>query len=147
MADTYISETNVKARLGTGVHDALAALTGVSITQLREDATAVIQSALRNSGYATPSTTTDVVVMLATFGVFLELACAIPEASIALPEQWTANEYYRARKDIVSGVVELTGHSRSIAGSVGGIVASDPDDTIADGGRPPVATRANLVGY
>ena len=65
MADSYIDADYIKANLGTGVYDAIAAVAGQSFTQAIYSATALIQGYLRAKGYSTPTTTSDEIVKLA----------------------------------------------------------------------------------
>lgn len=108
MADAYITATYVKSFVGTGLYNALDGVTGFSWTQQIETATGLVQSALRNSGYETPSTTTDQTVMAATMGVVWQNASALPEKAIPLPEDWENNDLNIARQRILSGDETLT---------------------------------------
>lgn len=147
MADAYIDETYVRAHMGTALESALVGIAGTSLTTLIEAATARVQAALRNSGYSTPSTTTDEMVKLAVFGVVREMVSDIPEASLPLPDDWRsrATNPMSILKEIISGEVQLSGHTLTTAAAVGGWQMSSHADTAA--AYPQRTSRQQLKGY
>lgn len=145
MADAYIDATYVKAHMGTGVHDAIAAVTGSSITQRIESATALVQSYLRNNGWATPTTTSDEMVKLAVLGAFWQMACSTPETNVSLPDEWETHPARVAYLGILSGDAQVT-HSLTKASAVGGWTYSDYSTTTTSG-RTQRTRRSELEGY
>lgn len=150
MTDQYIDATYIKAHVGTGVHDAIAAITGSSIATRAQAATSLVQAFMRAQGY-TPPTSTDgtgveEVVKLATLGAFWQLAASTPEANIALPEEWAQHPASMALRGIRDGTAELA-NAPSAADAVGGVSFSDPDADLEDGGRPVLASRYTLQGF
>lgn len=146
MADSYIDTDYIKANLGTGVYDAIAAVTGTSFTQRIYSATALVQSYLRNSGYATPATTTDETVKLAVLGALWQMACSTPETNLALPEAWEDHPARLALKGIVKGDVQIAGHALSIPDAVGGWGFTE-HATGATDTRQQRASRKELAGF
>lgn len=147
MADQYIDSTYVHAHMGSAVVTVLGAITGVSLTQLIESATARVQTALRNSGYSTPATTSDQTVKLVTFGVLREMLSDIPEANLPLPDDWAnrAGNPARMLSEIVEGQIQLDGHTLTLASAVGGWQMSSHEDTSS--GFPQRASRSQLRGF
>lgn len=145
MADTYIDSTYVNGWLGTSTATALTSDTGASLTVILEACTSLIQSYLRNSGYATPSTTTDEVVKLATMGAVWESLCSRPEWGLKLPENWDRHPAKVAYVGIVNGDTTTT-HSLTSRDAYGGWTFSDSSTTTTTG-RVPRATRSQLAGY
>ena len=147
MPDQYLTSAFIRAHLGTGYESAVTSITGVSQTTLIESATAVIQTALRNSGYSPPATetATDVeeYVKLATLGCYRELLASVPEGSIPLPENWAQHPAKLAYTAILSGDARLAA-TPAIDTAVGGWSFSD---TSSDGDRPQRASRDELSGY
>lgn len=147
MADKYVSTAYVQDMLGTGYTTAVAA--ALDLDQQVEAATAVVQVAMRNSGY-TPPTSTDGTgveefVKLATLGALQELVASAPETAIALPETWETNPAKMAFAQIVSGDAKLAA-TPSQTGSVGGIILSDSDiDNESSVYRK--TTRERMTGY
>lgn len=147
MADQYIDSTYVNNHMGSAVVTVLANISGVSLTQLIESATSRIQGALRNSGYSTPSTTTDQLVKLATFGVLREMLSDIPEAQLPLPPDWGNRSENPARilAEIVEGQIQLSGHTLTLSSAVGGWQMSSHEDTST--GYPQRASRSQMRGF
>ena len=147
MADQYIDDTYVKAHMGTALVTAIGSISGVSLTQLIESATARVQAALRNSGYSTPSTTTDQTVKLVTFGVLREMLSDVPEANLPLPDDWANRSENPARmlSEIVEGQIQLSGHTLTLSSAVGGWSMSSHLDTSS--GYPQRASRSQLRGF
>lgn len=143
MADQYIDATYVHGALGTAYVDAAVAVSGVSLTQLIETATARVQAAIRTNGYATPATTTDGTVKEATLGALIELLSNIPEAKIDLKEHPAVATY----ADLLDpdGILEIT-HTITNIAAVGGAKFTESDPLITDS-RPQRASRKNLQGY
>lgn len=145
MADAYIDATYVKAQMGTGVHDAIAAVTGSSITQRIESATALVQAAMRAQGYAVATTTTDELVKLAVLWAFWTLAASNPETTLALPDNWQEHPARDAYRSIKDGTAELPA-APSARAAIGGWTWSDNDPDTEDT-RAPRATRTELEGW
>ncbi len=151
MADAYLTEEEIRGSLGSGYVRAVEGLDGVDITTLNQQATALIQSAMRNSGYspaASPdgtSTSIEPIVKLATLGAFRELLAAIPEGSIPLPETWAENPAKIAYAQFISGEIQLAAQPSQI-GSVGGMLFTESDPDV-EGSVPRKASRDELSGY
>ncbi len=147
MADTYVSETYVENALGANYVAAVAA--ALDLDQVREAATAVVQVAMRNSGYTagadTDGATVEEFVKLATLGALQEMIASSPEVSIPLPANWETNPNKMAFQQIVDGTAALAGTPSQIGG-VGGMkmTSADPDDP---NGIPRRTTRTNMQGY
>jgi len=150
VADQYLTTAEIEG-LGSDYTDAVAALDGVDFDTLNEQATALIQSAMRNSGYSpavsSDGSSTDIepIVKLATLGAFRELLASIPEGSIPLPEAWDTNPQKVAYAQMISGEIALAATPNQI-GAVGGMMftSSDPD---VDGSIPRKASSDELSGY
>jgi hypothetical protein len=160
MANQYIDYSYVDHHLGPNVREALFRDSGgvymsASCKALISSATAIIETALRNSGYATPTATISQAtaiaslneyVKLATFGQFYELAAKRPEKRLRLPEDWATNPAKVASEAILSGDANLT-LTLDTSAAVGGWQASENSDSVssADGSRSPVFSRKNLA--
>lgn len=145
MADSYIDTDYVKANLGTGVYNAIAAVTGQSFTQAIYSATALVQSYLRNSGYATPATTTDETVKLAVLGALWQMVASTPETNLSLPEAWEDHPARLALKGIVGGNVMLT-HALTTSAAIGGWTFTERATGATDT-RQQRASRSELGGF
>lgn len=149
MADRYLSSTYIQAALGSGYEAAVIAISGVDRNVLIEQATSLIQAAMRNNGYAPPATQdpddVEELVKLGTLGCYRELLASIPEGSIPLPEGWSTNPAKLTYAAILSGDARLSA-TPTVANAVGGwsMTESDPD---VDGSRPQRASRSELAGY
>ena len=152
MPDRYLSSTYIRAHLGTGYESAVTSITGVSQTTLIESATSLVQAAMRNSGYATPTSTDgsdqEEAVRFATLAVYRELLSQVPEGSIPLPENWRDTHAGRVAEGILEGTIQLAATPTNIS-AVGGWQASENDEavSVANGSRPQRASRENLSGY
>lgn len=143
MADQYIDEAYVNARLGTAYVNAVQAVTGIDLTELIETATSRVQSAIRKNGYATPSTTTDETVKEAVLGAVLEQLANVPEVKLELPNHPALKVY----QDLLSedGTLQIT-HAVSNIAAVGGMQFTESDPLVSDS-LPQRSSRDNLVGY
>ena len=149
MADRYIDETFIKAHIGGGYYDAVAALTGVSVGVIIESATALVQGAMRNSGYTPPATTdpadVEPAVKVAALGLFVEMFANVPEKAIALPPNWATSPIKITTEAILSGNMRLAAEP-SQAGAVGSAIFTSATEGV-EGARPPRASREQLEGY
>ena len=145
MADAYIDEAFVEDHLGSAYVNAAQAVTAIDLTVIIEGATGVVQGAMQNAGYSTPTTTTDQRVKLAVLGCVREMVADIPEAAQPLPENWASHIMNPVRffDSIVDGKLPLSGHTVSIPGAVGGWQSTTRTGTY---GRPPRASRTELKG-
>jgi hypothetical protein len=147
MADQYITVAYVDARIGMSVRQALSD-DGVAVLSAVETATALVQGRLRNSGYTTPTTTTDQGVMAAVMGCVWQSLADQPNG-INLPDNWKTNPYYLAMVDVLNGDYQPDpsgSHSLNTRDAVGGAVFSDSSST-ASTVRAQRSSRTNLAGY
>lgn len=144
MADQYIDEAYVNARLGTAYINAVQAQTGIDLTGVIETATARVQSAIRKNGYATPSTTTDETVKEAVLGALVELVANIPEIKVDVSKDHPSVQVY---KDLLSedGTLQIT-HEQTLSAAVGGSKFTESDPAISTS-KPQRSSRDNLSGY
>lgn len=161
MANQYIDASYVDAYLGSNVRAALFTdRSGIysesNFNILATSATAVIETALRNSGYTIPVGTVDDIttvpeyVKMATMGVFIPMAYKRPEHRLQLPEDWDNDPCQLAYEAILTGAANLeTEMVLSDNGAVGGAVFSEQSTSISssDGSRPAIFTRKGMVGY
>ena len=149
----YIDETILATYMGQALVNAITALDGVNLATTIEQASDIVASYLRNSGYAVPggddpAAIADRTVHAATAAVVWEALASIPEAHVPLPDAWATHPCVLARDGILSGDAQL-GLSVSNISAVGGakFSESDPDVSVEDGGRPQRASRRELSGY
>lgn len=154
MADRYITSAYVSRFIGTAVVNALLGDSAQSSTNvlntLIEAATASVQPAMRNSGYAVAAdsdgtATTDETVKLAVMGALWILIAGRSEYGIALPEQWSEHPANVARKQILNGDAQLS-ISKTARDAVGGVKFTD-GSTNSTTGHPQRSSRTNLAGY
>lgn len=147
MADRYIDTTFVRAHLGTGYSSA-ALVTGTSETVLIEGATALVKSALKNSGYPVIATQTpsevDELVKFGVLAAFREMLAAIPEAAQPLPENWESHFAKRILNSIIDGDFPIPSLDPSTTGAVGGHEFTDPLVTTNNARK---TTKTELAGY
>lgn len=153
MAAEYISQTYVDFWLSSAVRIALftdgSTYQSAAFIGLVRAASADVATAIRNSGYEAPATTTsDEYIKLATLGVFFPMAAGRPEKNLAWPEGWENSRPAKAAEAILSGDATLS-LPLNTGNSVGGIQFSDSSTgtTLADGGRPQIFGRFNLRDY
>ncbi len=142
---SYIDSTFVDAYLGTAVRTALVSDSGANLTTLIEGATAIVQTALRNSGYSVPTTTTDDTVKLAVMGALWVTLSSRPEYQIALPENWKEHPCRAAYVGILNGDCPVT-LSLTSRDAVGGFSFSDAS-TSSSTGRVAYASRSAMKGW
>ena len=144
MAGQYIAEAYVDAVWGTAFRVSIFGESGTDLNQVAKAATARVQAAMRNSGYAISETENpdevDELVKLAVMGVFWEMASTRPGASVALPENWDESPFRTALGDILTGAAMLAAAPSSELG-VGGVKFTSSTDS------PQVFSRENLEGY
>lgn len=146
MADQYIDEDYVRARLGGGFVDGLDDVGSISLTSIIESATALVQAYYRNNYDASaPSTTTDETMKLATMAGVRQMLCSIPEASIEMPDNWSTHPERLALVGIADGTAILAGAPNTTQG-VGGSVWTSSDSTVT-GSVPQRTSRSELSGY
>jgi len=109
MADQYIDSAYIIDHIGSDYLTAATA-TGLDITVMIEGATALIQGALRQAGYPTPSTTTpsevEELTKLAVLGAFVEELNGVPENGVSMPESWERSPAFRAYAGILNGTLQ-----------------------------------------
>lgn len=149
MADQYIDATYIQAHLGSGYEAAAVATSGIVRVTIIEAATAFVQGKLRNSGYSPVSTEdpadVEELVKLATYGAYREMLATIPEAAVALPENWNAHPARMAYVDLVNGELQLAATPSNIA-AVGGWQWSESDPDVDDA-LVQRASREELEGF
>jgi hypothetical protein len=146
MADQYIDRTYLEGWMGSATVDAIVEAGAVNIYTHIEGGTALVQSALRNSGYSVPAaTTTDVTVKMAVAGAVWQTLSSVPGVSLKLPEDWKEHQLYVAYTGILNGDVPLT-LSLSTIGAVGGSGFTESRTGFSNA-RPPRAGRDDLAGY
>jgi hypothetical protein len=150
MADRYIDENYITERMGAGIVEAIQEIRGISLTSLIESATSTVQSFMRNSGYATPSTQdpteiTEIAVKDAVCMAVWIAAAAIPEASLKLSDNYKEHPAYQAYSGIVTGNVPLSAQP-SQSGAVGGMLFSTSTVGVS-GSLTQRTSRENLSGY
>lgn len=148
-ADNYLDSDDYDAHLGADVRASVEAAIGVDgLTLLATDATAFVQSTLRNSGYEIPTQATMLsvdgnrLVKLAVGAALRELASGIPDVSLPLPENWAKNIARVALDGILSGDTQLDLPQRTIDAPGGWSMSST-----ATNARPQRASRCQLLGY
>ncbi len=149
----YINETILATYMGQAVVDAIEAKAGVDLNTTIEQASDIIASYLRNSGYAPPDTTTpsdiaDKTIHAAVAAIVWEALASVPEVSIKLPDGWATHPCVLARDGILNGEAQLS-MSVSTISAVGGagFTNSDPTLSVSEGGRPQRASRKELASY
>jgi len=159
VANQYLDTDYVDAFLGSSVRSALFTPTGGSYSTtnfntLAQTATAMVETALRNSGYTPPiatvstASTVDPYVRMATYGVFCELASTRPEKALKLPESWETNPAKMAYQAILSGDANLD-LTLIVSSAIGGITFSEQSSDVSsnDGSRPHIFSRKGMQDY
>ncbi len=148
MADRYIDEAYYQAHLGSGYTGAALATAGVDADVLIEASTALVKSAMKNSGYPLVATQdpadVDELAKLATLEVFRWKLANIPEAQLPLPEGWETSIGGQMVAKIIDGDYPIPSLDPSVTGSVGGMTVTDPED---ETNAARVTTRTELAGY
>lgn len=135
----HIDQTYWRNAVGTAVADAIA--TGSALTQWIAAATAVVDTALKNSGYDSPSTANDT-IKLATLGAMLEMA---PAARKGVEVRAGLAEISKAIwRGIADGSVMPAGMTPTAQDGVGGAVFSD-QTTTSTTGQPPIMLNLRRV--
>jgi hypothetical protein len=114
VADRYVDVDLVDVAIGRSVRESLVgdeAEPGELLTVI-ELGTALVQSYMRNSGYACPATQDpddieDGTVKLAVLAAIWEMLAEKPNNSLQLPENWATSMYRTALDGILSGTVQL----------------------------------------
>jgi len=155
VAARYIDDAYVRARVGNAyLTAALVASDGVELSALIEDATASIQTALRNSGYESLATDVDVTaggtysdayVKMAVFGRVREKLAQLPQSAIPLPEDWANTDEKLALDAILSGDAQLASTPTQIS-AVGGAEFTESDPLVSDS-VPQRSSRSELAGF
>jgi hypothetical protein len=145
VADQYVDEDYLADLFGRDTIAAVVTTGAISLDVHINAGTALIQSYLRNNGYATPATTTDQTVMLATAGAIWQTLSSIPSVSLKLPENWQTHPAFIAYTGILSGDAPVT-HSLTTTTAIGGSKFTATTAGLP-GAIPPRATRDNLGGY
>lgn len=146
MPDQYVTATEVKGFIGGDVYDAIDAYTDITPLTHIEAATASVQSAMRNSGYAAGSTTTDVTVKNAVIALTWWTMAKVPEANLSLPDDWENNHLWQAWIDIYTGKASLEATPDNTS-AVGGNVFSETNTDVDSGARSQRTSRTELKGY
>lgn len=109
--------------LGADYLAASLAENGRDFTTLCEAATALVQSALRGAGLATPTDTdgaaSEPIVQLAALGQFVEILATAPGSTVPLPQDWATNPLKMALQGIIDGEVQTVADPSAL-GAVGG---------------------------
>lgn len=145
-----INQAYIEDRIGAAVVTSLttSADAAITLTAFIDDATAYVNTALRNSGYATVATEDpdtedpDDFIQLAVFGICIEMLYSHPIASLRMPENWDNSRYREAYEAILSGTAALAADP-TISAAVGRWKASDATSGSADA-RPQRASRKSL---
>ncbi len=147
MAAKCLDATYIQARLGTAYYTAALA-TGVDVDVLIEEATAIIQGARKNSGYAVLTSEDpadyDALTKLGAHAVFREALASIPESTIPLPDNWETSFERMVMQRIIDGDLPIPAEDPSVAGGVGGAVFTDPLITT---NYERKTTKTELGGY
>jgi hypothetical protein len=136
----YLSDTFVKSLLGGSVAEALFDV--VSPATLAADtgflntcyaASAVISRAISSMGYTAPTdgtavTPTQYFINLATLGEFVVICYNRPGKRLPLPDGWQYATWMIARKEILSGEIELD-LPTNVIDAHGGISATSDTDS------------------
>lgn len=149
MADRYIDEAYIRARLGDDFVVAIAGIDGISTTGQIESATASVQAILRAAGYTPPvttdPTTVEELIKLAVLWRLWTTMAHVPEASVSLPDNYKEHPAYEAYHDLKDGSAQPTLTPTNIA-AVGGWKASEHRQGYADS-YPQRASRSELKGW
>jgi hypothetical protein len=160
MANQYLDTGYVDAYLGTSVRAALftdsssGVYSSTNFNTVAKGASAIIETALRKSGYTPPTATVGTVssvdefIKLATYGAFIELAYNRPEHRLKLPENWDSSNPKLAYEAILNGDadVDLPVNTET---AISGIAFSEQSEDITseDGSRSHTFSRKNMAGY
>lgn len=148
MADRYIDSTYLRAHLGTAYTTAALAVTGVDVDVLIEASTALVKSAMKNSGYALVATQdpadVDELAKFATLEVFRWKLANIPEATLPLPDGWESSIGGQMVARIIEGDYPMPSLDPSNTGAVGGALFTDSTD---DTNAARKTTRTELADY
>lgn len=149
MADKYIDATYVDAFISQSVRESLTADYGIDLDVIIESATALVKGKLRNSGYSTPSTSTDAGVMSAVMAATWLALAAQPASTLKLPEDWKSLPLFQSYAEILSGDYQCdpaSNHALTSADAVGGWSFSDSTSGSTTA-LPQRTSRSNLAGY
>ena len=123
MADQYFDRDYAEALLGAEYVASALADGGRDFSTIAQAATALVRSALLNSGYSTPTSTdgtgVEQILKFASVGQFVEILCTAPGSAIPLPERWEDNPLKKAQEQITTGAIKPDDDPDS-AGAVGG---------------------------
>ena len=143
MSAAYITQTFIDNHIGADVRAALFddgfGFQVAIQTALINTASAIIKAAAQNAGYDPGDSTTNDLIMIATFGVFLQLAHG--RKGLPVPEQFAAA--ITLADGIRNGQIPLPDTDPDTLGGVGGIKFTDSSSTTSTG-KPPIFTRDNL---
>jgi|GEM_PF-2703771 len=146
MPAAYIDTDFVDALLSQDVREELftdgGAYVSANFTALVNIASERVRGWAASSGYedAMGDTTTDYRVMLATFGVFVDLAFDRPGKMLAKPPGWETHPSRTAIEEIHAGKMKLVTDPNT-SGAVGGMIFSSSTD------RPAYTDRESLADY
>jgi hypothetical protein len=148
VADRYIDEAYYQAHLGSGYTSAALAVAGIDADVLIEASTALVKSAMKNSGYERIATQdpdeVDELAKFATLEVFRWKLANIPEAQLTLPENWETSIGGQMVAKIISGEYPMPSLEPDPAGAVGGALFTDVTN---DANSSRKTTRTELAGY
>lgn len=123
MADRYVDRAYIEATLGANYLANCLAETGRDLDVLIEQSTALVRSAMRNSGINAPvssdGTGVEEIVRFAVVGQLIEILVTAPGSSIPLPEDWDESPYKTAYKQVIDGDIQTDAAPDSL-GAVGG---------------------------
>lgn len=154
MADRYIDSAYITDHWGSGLLTAITDITGIDLDVKIEGSTAVIQAALKNSGYSYPSTqdpaeVEDEMIKLGVLGHLVNQLSAIPGVSLPVPDVWNDEELMgpgAIAKLIISGDLPSPESDPDTLGAVGGFVATEADPDVT-GARFQYTSRTELDNF
>lgn len=153
MADNYIPKAYAISVIGsTATLSAFfmesGAYSTTAFVTCGEMATALVQTYMRRAGYDAPATAGTAEDLKAiTWAPFYEIACARPENSMHLPEDWQYHPSKVLFEDLKKGLAHLSVASSS-DGAEGGVKFSETSTTVSseDGSRRKVFRRDHFGG-
>ncbi len=147
MADQYINAAYITAHLGSDYYTAAVAHSS-DVDVLIEASTALVQSAMKNSGYTLVATQdpadVDELAKFATLEVFRWKLANIPEATLPLPEGWESSIGGQMVAKIIDGDYPMPSLDPSAVGSIGGMTVTDP---LVTTNAERKTTRTELADY
>lgn len=148
MADQWIDEAYVDARMGEDVRVSLTQEQSVDLTAFIESATGRVQGILRAAGYTTPATVECELCKLAVYAVMFRQIAESPANNLQLPENWAQSSAAEALIDLREGNAHPNLALASTGAAIGGWTVSDDGTSgVSSTSRVARATREQLRGY